>query len=170
MELAGRLSNPSLLRALRSLRLRGPAAGHTRSVADTNEEIVRRFGEVLNQSESVDAAMAELEELMDPEIEYVNPADAIEGGTRKGIAAMRTVFENFLAGAGAGATVELEELEERDDRVFIRGRVHARGESSGAEAIGPPVGMIYTIRNRRVLRIEWHYDVEMARASFERDR
>jgi hypothetical protein len=105
-------------------------------VARINEEIVRRFGEVFNRSDSADAAMAELEELMDPEIEYVNPADAIEGGTRKGIAAMRTVFESFIAGAGGGATVELQELEERGDRVFIRGRVYARGASSGAEAVG----------------------------------
>jgi hypothetical protein len=28
--------------------------------------------------------------LMDSEIEYVNPEDAIEGGTRKGLAEMRT--------------------------------------------------------------------------------
>ena len=42
------------------------------------------------------------------------------------------------------------------------------GESSGAAALGPPVGMIYTIRDGRVLRIEWHYDVDEARARFER--
>jgi hypothetical protein len=27
--------------------------------------------------------------------------------------------------------------------------------------------MIYTIRDGRVLRIEWHYDVDKARARFE---
>ena len=32
---------------------------------------------------------------MDPEIEWVNPEDAIESGTRKGLAGMRTAFENF---------------------------------------------------------------------------
>ena len=121
----------------------------------------------MNQGESVDAVMAELEQFMDPEIEWVNPADAIEGGIRKGIAGMRIVFENFVSGAGAGATVELDELEQRGDRVFIQVRAHVKGAASGAEVVGPPVGMIYTFRDGRVLRIEWHYDVAKARAAFD---
>ena len=45
-----------------------------------NEELVRRAFEVINRSQSVDAVMAGLEELMHPTIELVNPEDAIEGG------------------------------------------------------------------------------------------
>ncbi len=119
---------------------------------------------------SVDAVMAELEPFMDPEIEYVNPADAVERGTRKGIAGMRTVLENFIEGAGAEATVELEELEERGERIFTQGRVHAHGGASGAEAVGSPTGAIYTFRDGRVRRIEWHYDIDEARARFEQER
>jgi len=131
---------------------------------------VRRFGEVMNQADSVDAVMAEIEQFMDPEIEFVNPADAIDGsGTRRGIAGMRIAVENFVAGAGAGATVEVEELEERGDRVFVQGRVHVKGAASGAEVVGPPVGSIYTFRDGRILRIEWHYDVAKARAAFDED-
>ena len=114
--------------------------------------------------------MAELEPFMDPEIEYVNPADAVERGTRKGVAGMRTVFENFVEGAGAEVTVELEELEEQGERIFTQGRVHARGGASGAEAIGPPVAAIYSFRDGRVRMIEWHYDIDEARARFEQDR
>jgi hypothetical protein len=80
---------------------------------------------------------------------------------------MRTVLENFLAGAGAGATVELEELQEHRDRVFILFRIHMRGAASGIEASSPPVGGVFTIRDERILRIEWHNDVDTARASFE---
>ena len=143
--------------------------GDTQLVAGSGEEIVRSAVDVINGSESVDAAMAALDGLMHPEIEYVNPEDAIEGGTRTGVAGMRTVLENFIAGAGGGATIELEQVEERGDRVFVRGRVHARGTSSGAEAVGPPTGAIYTIRDGRILRIEWHYDVGEARTRFEQD-
>ena len=128
---------------------------------------MRRFYEVLTQADSVDAVMAELEQFMDPEIEWVNAADAIEGGTRKGIAGMRIVFENFLSGAGGGATVELDELEECADRVFAQVRAHVKGAASGAEVVGPPVGMTYTFRDGRVLKIEWHYDVAKARAAFD---
>jgi ketosteroid isomerase-like protein len=135
----------------------------------SNEEVVRRLAEVLNTSESVEEAIATgVEELWDPEIEFVNPDDAIERGTRRGVDGMRTVLENFIEGAGSAATIELEELEERNDRVFVRYRVHARG-ASGAEAVGPPVAMVYTFRDGRVLRIEWHYDVAKGRARFEDD-
>ena len=82
--------------------------------ASPNEKIVRRVVEVVNRCNSVEEAIATgVEELWDPEIEYVNPEDAVERGTRKGVAGMRTVLENLLAGAGAGATSELEELQER---------------------------------------------------------
>ena len=133
----------------------------------SNEATVRRFYEVLNQADSVEAIMAELEQFMDPEIEWVNAADAIEGGTRRGIGGMRIVFENFVSGAGAGATVELDELKQRGDRVFVHVRAHVKGAASGAEVVGPPIGMIYTFRDGRVLKIEWHYDVAKARATFD---
>jgi ketosteroid isomerase-like protein len=132
--------------------------------------MIRRVVEVLNTCKSVDEAIATgVEELWDPEIEFVNPEDAVERGTRKGVAGMRTVLENFIAGVGAGATIALEELQEREDRVFTRYRVHARGAASGAEAVSPPLGMVYTFRDGRILRIEWHNDVNRARASFEQD-
>ncbi len=128
---------------------------------------MRRVTEVLNTCESVDEAIATgVEDLWDPEIEFVNPEDALERGTRRGVEGMRTVLENLLEGAGTGATVELEELEERGDRVFSCGRIHARSPS-GAEAVSPLLGTVYTFRDGRILRIEWHNDVDRARAIFE---
>lgn len=137
-------------------------------MAGPNEELVRRAYEVINRSESVDAVMAGLEELTDPEVELVNPADAVEGGTRKGLAGMRTFFENFFAGAGNRATIELEQVSERGERVFVRARIHARGASSGAEAVSPSFGTIYTLRDGRLIRMEWHNDVDETLAEFER--
>ncbi len=137
-------------------------------MASPNEKIVRRVVEVVNTCESVEEAIATgVEELWDPQIEWVNPEDAVERGTRKGVAGMRTVLENLLAGAGAGATSELEELQERGDRVFTLTRIHTRGAASAIEVLGPPVGVVFTIRDERILRIEWHNDVDTARASFE---
>lgn len=113
--------------------------------------------------------MADLKELLHPDIEFVNPEDAIERGTRRGPAGMRKALENYIAGVGAGATIELEELQARGDRVFTIARIHARGSASGAESLGPPTGSIYTIRDGRIFRLEWHYDVDEARARFDRD-
>ena len=142
----------------------------TELVTGPNEERVRRAFEVVNRSEgSVDAVMAGLEELMHPNIEFVNPEDAIEGGTRKGFAGMRTAFENFFDGAGRAATVEIEDVRERGEVVFVRVRIHARGTSSGAEVVSPPVGVVYMFSDGRVFRIEWHYgDLDKALAEFER--
>ena len=128
---------------------------------------MRRVADVLNTCKSVDEAIATgVEELWDPEIEFINPEDAIERGTRRGAEGMRTVLANFIEGAGAEATIELDELEERSNRVFVRYRINARG-ASGVEVVSPPLGMVYTIRDGRILRIEWHNDVDQARSSFE---
>ena len=137
-------------------------------MAGPNEELVRRWYEVINRSESVDAVMAGLEDLMDPEVEYVNPADAIEGGTRKGLAGMRTAFENFFAGAGNRVTLELEQLHERGDRVLVLGRIRAKGASSGAEVVSAPGRIIHTLRDGLLIRMEWHSDADEAFAEFER--
>jgi ketosteroid isomerase-like protein len=138
-------------------------------VARSGEEIVRRVVEIISESGSADVAMAELEQLMHPEIEFVNPEDAIERGTRTGEAGIRTVLESFIAGAGGGATFELEQVRERGGRVFTVTRIHARGASSGVEVLGPPTGAIWTIRDGRIFRIEWHYDVDEALDRFEQD-
>ena len=64
------------------------------AMSQSNMEIVRRFVEVVNTSTSVEEAIATgVEEFWDPEIEFVNPEDAIEGGIRRGAGGMRTALE-----------------------------------------------------------------------------
>jgi SnoaL-like domain len=130
-------------------------------------EIARRVIELVNSSPSADEAMSALEPFLHPEIEWVNPHDAIEGGTRRGLAGMRLMFDNYFGGFGAASTTDLEEVKERGDLALTVGRPHVRGESSGADVVGPQVGLIFTVREGQILRIEWHYDVDEARARFE---
>ena len=130
-------------------------------------EIARRTIEIVNSSGSADEAMAGLEPHLHPDIEWVNPEDAIEGGTRRGLTGMRLMFDNFFAGFGGASTTDVEEVESRGDRALVVGRPHVRGESSGADVLGPQVGLIFTIGNGLIARIEWHYDVHEARARFE---
>ena len=66
-------------------------------------------------------------------------------------------------------TVEIEMLEEKGDRVFSIVHAHARGDLSGVEVIGRPFAQIYTFRDGRLLRYEWHNDIAEARAIFEQD-
>jgi len=83
---------------------------------------------------------------------------------------MRAALESYLAGVGADAVFEIEELLERGDRVFVSGFIHARGTTSGIEIAGPGVGLIYTFRAERLRRLEWLWDKDEARARFEAGR
>jgi ketosteroid isomerase-like protein len=137
-------------------------------MAGDGEAVVRRMWGAINGSDSVDVIMDEVESLLDPEVEYVNPDDAIERGTRHGVDGVREALENYLAGVGPTAVFEIEQLLERGDMVYVRGRIHARGSASGVEVDGPGVGIVHTIRDGRIYRTEWHWDKEEALARFER--
>ena len=138
-------------------------------MSQENAEIVRLAWTVINRGDSVDEIMAELGELLHPEVEYVNPADAIERGTRRGPGGVRAALENYLAGVGPAAVFEIEQLLERGNMVFVRGVIHARGTASGVEVDGPGIGIIYTIRDNLLYRVEWHWDKDEALARFERE-
>ena len=123
--------------------------------------------ESINSSRSADEAMAALEPLLHPDIEWVNPPDAIEPGTRRGMDGMRLMLENLFAGGGPGWSNEIEGIDETDGRALVLGRPWVHGESSGAEVLGPPVTLIFTVQNALVHRVEWHFDIHEAHARFE---
>jgi ketosteroid isomerase-like protein len=131
------------------------------------EAIVRRSWDAINRSSSADEVMAEIGEFLHPDCEWVNPADALERGTRRGHDGVRLAFENYFAGAGPDAAFEIEELIERGDKVFVRGRLHGLGVSRGAEVLGPGIGAIITLRDSLIYRMEWYWDKDEALAKFE---
>lgn len=140
---------------------------HNPPMAGKGEELVRRAWHALNANESADGVLADLDGVFDPEIEYVNPPDAVERGTRRGPEGMRAALENWYGGAGPEGRFEIQELIEREDMVFVRGRTHAHGAASGIEVAGTGVGILYTIRDDRIWRVEWHWNQEEARERFE---
>lgn len=146
----------------------GNARRHDPPMTGQGEELVRRAWGAINRNGSADGALADLEDLFDPEIEFVNPPDAVERGTRRGLEGMRAALANWYAGAGPEGRFEIQQLIERGNMVFVHGRTHAHGASSGAEVAGTGVGIVYTIRDRRIRRLEWHWDKDEALARFER--
>jgi hypothetical protein len=38
----------------------------------------------------------------------------------------------------------------------------------GAEAVGPPIAIIHTFRDGRILKMEWHFNPDEALAEFGR--
>src|SRR4051794_35481945 len=74
-------------------------------------------------------------ELLDDEIEYVNPPEAAEPGTRRGIAefarAVERAFEEWEI-----SQLEPEEMTAAGDEVAVVVRYRARGRTSGVEVAG----------------------------------
>jgi ketosteroid isomerase-like protein len=91
--------------------------------------------------------------LLDPGVEWVNPPEAVEPGTRHGIEAFaeaaRTVADTF-----AGVRVEIEQIMDAGDRVVVVATLHGRGRGSGAD-VERKQGYVWTIRNGKALRFEW---------------
>ena len=91
--------------------------------------------------------------LLDPGIEWVNPPDAVERGTRQGIdafgAAADSVEETF-----EDARVEIDEILDSGDRVIVLATLHGRGRGSGA-GVERRQGYIWTFRDGKAIRFEW---------------
>jgi ketosteroid isomerase-like protein len=136
---------------------------------DDSEQVVRGVFAVLNGGGSVPELMSELEPLLSPDAEWVNPHNAIERGTRVGSEGWSTALENTQGGLGADVTFRLEELiVVGPSRIFVRGHLGSKGTSSGVE-VGQAVGTDWTVEEARVRRMEWSFDVDelLARARSE---
>jgi ketosteroid isomerase-like protein len=128
---------------------------------------VRRTWAAVNRSSSAGELMAEIEGVLHAEVEYVNPPDAIERGTRRGLDGVKLAFENYYAGVGPDAAFEIEQLVERGDKVFVQGRIHGVGASRGAEVLGPGIAAIITLLDDLIYRMEWYWNRDEALAKFE---
>ena len=91
--------------------------------------------------------------LLDSEVEWVNPPDAVEAGTHTGVeafaAAASSVTETF-----AGSHVEFNEFIDSGDRVVVLGTMRGRGRVSGVE-FERAMGYLWTIRDGKAIRFEW---------------
>jgi ketosteroid isomerase-like protein len=119
-------------------------------MSERNVEIVRSIYGAWLQGESAGSRI-------DPEIEYVNPPDAVETGTRRGrkaFAGIRDAYDDVR--------VEPEELiDAGDDEVVVIARVTGKGHGSGVE-IDRRQGYVWTIRDGKAIRFRWFNDPEQA--------
>lgn len=120
-------------------------------MSDENVAVVRSIYAAWLQGESARS-------LIDPEVEYVNPPDAVETGTRHGRKAfgrIRDVYDEVK--------VEPEELiDAGGDEVVVIARITGRGHGSGVE-IDRRQGYVWTIRDGKGVRFRWFNDPEQAR-------
>ena len=115
-----------------------------------NIEVVRRLYEAWSTDEIPGPA-----ELLDPEIEYVNPAGAIEPGTRRGLSEFATALGKTLE-AWEYWQADPERLEVVGDHVVAVVRYRARGRGSGVEIQGRE-SALWTLHDGKVIRYEWFH-------------
>ena len=95
-------------------------------------------------------------EILDPEIEYVNPVGAVEEGTRHGIPAFRRAVAEVFKG-WATWHMEPEQFTAVGNQVAVVVRYRARGRASGVELEGRE-SALFTLREGKVVRYEWYHD------------
>ncbi len=119
--------------------------------SDEKVEVVRSFYDAWARDEFPGPF-----ELMDTEIEYVNPTGAVEPGTRRGIAAFARAVEKVVEGWETWQ-MEPEEFRAVGDQVAVVVRYRARGRGSGVEVEGRE-SALWTLRDGKVVRYAWFHE------------
>ena len=122
-----------------------------------NLDTVRRWYAAINAAD-VDALLAECDE----GIEYVNPPDAADPGTRVGHDGLREALEALLESFEEYRNEVIELTPVGDDRVLAIERSTGRGRGSGVP-FDSVHGHLFMCRGGRVVRFAWFRTPEEAR-------
>ena len=120
-------------------------------MTEENVEVVRRFYAAWSGDELPGPT-----ELMNPEIEYVNPDRAVEPGTRRGLAAFSRAVEKVFEGWETWH-MEPEQFRAVGDQVAVVVRYRGRGRGSGVEVEGRE-SALWTVRDGKVVRYAWFHE------------
>jgi ketosteroid isomerase-like protein len=116
----------------------------------SNAETVQRIYESWREEKGIPA------DLVDSEIEWVNPPDAIEPGTRHGPEGVSVALANFSR-AYRIAGLEVERMVAAGESVATSVNLTFVGRGSGME-VHNRQSHRFTFRDGRVVRIEWSSD------------
>ena len=124
-------------------------------MSQENVEIVRR----IYASWAPGSSPAE-SNLLHPDIEWVNPSDALEPGTRTGIEAFVSITEG-LDDTIRNLRMDVERLIDAGGRVVVIATMRGHGSASGV-AIERRHGSVWTIRDGKAVRFQWFYEPDRA--------
>ena len=116
-----------------------------------NVELVRAIYEAWNTGASTD-------DLIAPDLEYVNPPYAVEVGTvqdRAALGRVLDVYPNF--------TIETEQIIDAGDDVVVIGI--ARGTGASGVEVQWRQGYVWTVRDGKAVRFQWFNDPAEALAA-----
>jgi ketosteroid isomerase-like protein len=98
--------------------------------------------------------------LLHPDIEWVNPSDAVEPGTRVGIEAFSSITDRLDETIGA-LRMDVERFIDAGDRVVVIATMRGHGSASGVE-VERRHGSVWTIRHGKAVRFQWFQDPDEA--------
>ena len=124
-------------------------------MSQENVELVRR----IYASWAPGSSPAE-SNLLHPDIEWVNPSDALEPGTRTGIEAFVSITEG-LDDTIRDLRMDVERLIDAGGRVVVIATMRGHGSASGV-AIERRHGSVWTIRDGKAVRFQWFYEPDRA--------
>jgi ketosteroid isomerase-like protein len=113
-------------------------------MSEENVEVVREIYRLWHENESA-------RDLIDKELEYVNPSYAVEAGTRHDRGALRAIREVY-----PDFRVEPERFVDAGEDVVVIGV--ARGTSASGIKAQWRQGYVWTVRNGRAIRFRWFND------------
>jgi ketosteroid isomerase-like protein len=123
-------------------------------MSEENIELLRRFTEALNRGD-LDGAIALVDPL--PEFQSVPPGLA---AVQRGPEGLRQIVEGYWSEFD-DTHVELHELIDAGDQVFLSATFHGRGKRSGAETSWHAWN-VWTVRDGRVVRWQGFNDRDAA--------
>jgi ketosteroid isomerase-like protein len=132
--------------------------GILRTVSQESVEVVRDQFAAVNERD-FPRAMSHYAE--DVEL-VVDRAAFLTGGTFKGREAVGRWFGDWFATFEPGYHFDIDEVRDLGGVVFLSATHRGRGRSSGAEVRGQ-TGYLYTVRDRKVVRVEIHSSPAAAR-------
>jgi len=98
--------------------------------------------------------------LLHPDIEWVNPSDALEPGTRTSIEAFTSIIEGLDETIG-DLRMDVERFIDAGDRVVVVATMRGHGSASGV-AIERRHGSVWTIREGNAVRFQWFNEPDQA--------
>jgi ketosteroid isomerase-like protein len=99
-------------------------------------------------------------ELLDPEIEYVNPLGAVEPGTRRGIEAFGQAVRAMVDGWETWE-IQPERFVPAGEQVAVIVRYRVQGRVSGVD-VNAHESALWTMRDGKVVRYEWFHRADDA--------
>jgi uncharacterized protein len=124
-------------------------------VSQENVDVVRRIYAVWGEQGSPVSSG-----LLDSEIEWVNPPNAIEPGTRRGIEAFAEAAD-AVSDTFEGVGVDIDEMLDAGDQVVVLATLRGRGRGSGAD-VEHRQGYVWTLRDGKAISFQWFNDPDDA--------